>query len=272
MKKNSFLVLALAIFFSFLTCCIIYVPDYTGTRTFSPRKQFQRSLPFEPGGKVSLDNINGDIEIRGWEENRVELSVEEIKRIPYSRKVRFYGIGYSQPKVDFEKVDEDFIKIKTGSNGEDQETSFFNCLLNVPNSIILEDIRNNKGNISISDLYGKVVVDLEEGDLKIENFSGSLRASLVTGSVQAELLDMRNEDEVWISTKEGDITLYLQPEMNAKLEASASSGEISSEFDLNEPLPAKKISVQLGEEGTSISLSSSKGNISLRKVKKTGKD
>jgi len=269
MKRRSISVLAIAVLFSFSTSCIIYVQDQPGLRRLSPKREFQRSLPLEPGGKISLENINGDIEIRGWEENRVELFVEEIRRIPYSRTIRFYGMGYSEPKIDFEKLDEDSIAIRIHSSGRDEEASLFNCRLNVPHSVNLEDIRNRKGNIFISDLYGRAAMDLEEGDLRVENFSGSLRASLITGSAQVELLDLRNEDEVRISTNEGDITLYLQPEVKANLEASASSGDISSDFDLNQPLPAQKISAQIGEEGASISLSSLKGNISLKKMKVT---
>jgi len=274
MKKSFFFTLVLTIFLAIiisLSSCIVAVVDYSESGTVFPKKEFHKSVSFKPGGTISLDNSNGDIEISGWEQNEVELFANEVKSIPYQRKVRIYGVSYSEPKIDFEKLDEDFIKIKTRSSGRDRENSVFNCLLNVPHSINLEDIRNRRGNISISDLYGKAVLGLKEGDLRVENFSGSLEASVGIGSVQAELLDLRNEDEIKIMTTQGDITLYLQPEVNAQVEASASSGEISSEFDLKQALPSKKITAQIGQGGASLSISTLNGNIKIEKIKETGR-
>jgi DUF4097 and DUF4098 domain-containing protein YvlB len=131
----------------------------------------------------------------------------------------------------------------------------------------LKDVRNELGDIRIVDIYGKVRVNLEEGIIKVENFSGSLDLSLVRGSVEAELLDVRKDDNVRITTREGDITLYLQPDVNVKIEAATGNGGISSDFDLGLPLPSKKVSARLGSlEEAVVSLSALIGNIRLKKI------
>jgi hypothetical protein len=270
MKKLLFSILFLTIFLSFLASCIIAVADYSGRGILPPRYEFHRNLTLAPGGTVSLENTNGDIEIHGWNKDEVEIYAEEVKSRPDYATIRFYRLGASEPKIRLDKF-EGFIKIKSPGAGGSDETSTFDYTLNVPHSVNLKDVLNNRGNILISDIYGKVEIDLVEGDLNIENFSGSLESSIKTGTIQAEVLDLRTEDEVRITTQQGDITLYLQPDVNASLEASARNGEISSDFDLKQPMPAQKISAQLGAKGALISLSTLDGNIQIKKVQETKK-
>jgi hypothetical protein len=90
--------------------------------------------------------------------------------------------------------------------------------------------------------------------------------ALGSGSVEAELLDIRPEDEVRIKTEQGDIMLYLEPGVEAQVEADAPDGEVSSDFDLKQPLPAKTVSVRLGEGKASILLSALHGVIKIKKV------
>lgn len=265
MKKTLMVALVLGLA-CFLTSCIIAVVDYSGTGAFSRGEEFHKIVAFDPGGTVSLENESGTIEIQGWDNNEVEVTAEEDQARPYDRSVRVYGIGnYPRLKVEFDRY-EDFIKIKTPLRGRD-EVQRVNYFLNVPHSVNLREISNRTGNITISDVFGKAVVDLKEGDVFVENFSGSLRVTIDYGSAKAELLDLRNGDEVRISTRQGDITLLLQEGVNAMIEASTPNGKISSELDLGQTLPAEKVSAQLGERGAAITLSSLSGNINIVKIK-----
>ncbi len=82
-----------------------------------------------------------------------------------------------------------------------------------------------------------------------------------------ELYDLRIEDEILVTTEDGDITVYLQPEIEARVEARVAKGNISSEFDLQVPLPANEVSGQIkGEKGAYLSLNTSAGDIQIRKI------
>jgi hypothetical protein len=110
-------------------------------------------------------------------------------------------------------------------------------------------------------------VEIESGDITVKNFSGSLTASVLKGSVETELYDLRSEDGIRITAQEGDITLFLEPEVVAHIDARAPKGTILSEFDLGVSLPAREISVEIGGEGGAfLSLSASGGDIYLRKI------
>src|SRR5713101_7553225 len=36
-------------------------------------KDFHYSYPLKPGGRISLENFNGPVEITGWDQNKVEI-------------------------------------------------------------------------------------------------------------------------------------------------------------------------------------------------------
>jgi len=261
--------IGLALFMMSSAACIIpvFFDSESGTWTASLDK-FHKTVSLGPGGSLSLENTSGDVEIRGWDQEDVEITAEEEQSGDEQerRRWRFYGMGDVKPHVQVDELDR-LIKIKAGSE-EDKNARPVHFVINVPHSINLSDIRITRGQVRIADVYGTARVELDEGDITVENFSGSLDLTLVRGSVEAEVLDLRKDDEVKITTREGGITLFLQPEASLRLEASASNGEISSEFDLGQDLTAKKkVSAEIGKAEAAAHLTTLNGDIRLYKVK-----
>jgi hypothetical protein len=266
MKKYLLYALGLLFILLFIDSCVIAYVDYPEGVAGRPLGEFHKDVSFDTGGTLSLENVDGDIEILGWDKNEVEVSAERKGPFPYRRGLYWAGVPY-RLKIDFDKF-ENFIKVKFRPEDSDKEFTSVNFYINTPHSIHLKDIIGKEGNVSLADLYGEAVIDLQKGEVKVENFSGSLAASVAKGSVTASLYDLRAEDEIRITVKQGDIAVNLQPEVKARVEASAPEGNISSDFDLKEPLPAKKISAKIGEEGALLSLISLKGDIRINKLKK----
>ncbi len=267
MKRFFILALFLAFILIFIDSCIIAVVDYPGGTAGRSSGEFHKVVAFESGGTLSLENINGDIELLGWDKNEAEITAERMSPFAYRRRFYWQPTGRLLPEIDFDKF-ENFIKIKTKPSSLDKELTSVNFYINTPHSIHLKDIIAKEGNVSLADLYGQAVIDLQQGEVKVDNFSGSLTASVVKGSVKASLYDLRNEDEIRITVRQGEIIINLQPEVKARIEASAPEGYVWSDFDLKEPLPAKKVSAQMGEEGAFISLSSLKGDVRINKLQK----
>ncbi len=265
MWRNIVYTLGLLSVSIFMNSCIVAVVDYREPSPTISTGKFHKAVSFDPGGTLSLENFNGDIEVLGWDKDEVEVYAEKMLPLAYGQKIRLQPAGRLKPKIDFDRFEE-FIKIKTIPGGRDEETAGVNYYLNVPHSINLKDIVAKNGDITLADFYGKAFVELQSGNINVENFSGSLTASVNDGTITASLYDLRAEDEIRITVKKGDITVYLQPEVNARIEASAPNGNISSDFDLAESLPAQSVSAQVGEGGALVSLSSLNGNIHIKKL------
>ncbi len=266
MKKRLPFILSLLIFFPFMNSCMVTFGDFPGYSAPWYSVGDYESLDLKMGGTLSLENIDGNIDISGWDKDRVKVYAE--KRTPFSsdRRVIWQPIGRFIPKIDIDQI-EDFVKIKTLPTERNDNRFSVDYFLNVPQHIQLRDIVARRGDIIISDLYGEAFIELEEGEIKVDNFSGSLHVSLGVGSVETSLLDLRQEDEIRISAEEGDIIVYLQKDVQAQIEASTLEGKVTNEFNPDEGPSTNKISFIISEEGAYISLVTSKGNILIKKSK-----
>ncbi len=266
MKKRLPFILSLLIFFPFMNSCMVTFGDFPGYSAPWYSVGDYESLDLKMGGTLSLENIDGNIDISGWDKDRVKVYAE--KRTPFSsdRRVIWQPIGRFIPKIDIDQI-EDFVKIKTLPTESNDNRFTVDYFLNVPQHIHLRDIVARRGDIIISDLYGEAFIELEQGEIKVDNFSGSLHVSLGVGSVETSLMDLRQEDEIRISAEEGDIIVYLQKDVQAQIEASTLEGKVTNEFNPDEGPSTNKISFIISEEGAYISLVTSKGNILIKKSK-----
>ncbi len=263
MKNASFFLLILSMLC--LSSCFYIRVEYPPEMGSAPLDEFHKSVPFFPGGTLSLANVNGNVEIHGWEREELEVYAEKMIQLPDRTKFYVYPRKDFAPGIVFDKF-ENFIKIRTKNVSENKEVGFVDYFIDVPRSINLKDIVVRNGNIYISGVYGDAYLDLTEGDITVENFSGSLTVLANRGLVNVSLVDLREQDEIVITSREGNITLSLQENTGALLVAAFPDGEISSEFEIDVPPDDKKIDTQWGENGPRISLTALRGNIKIIKV------
>jgi hypothetical protein len=267
MKKYfPYLIILCSFFFS---SCVLTVVDYPGRPGYASSGEFYALEEMGLGGTLSLENIKGDINIQGWEREEIEVFAEKTLSDPIKGKFHIGSRKNLEPKIDFDRF-ENFVTIRALDEHREDQITNINFEISVPQSVNLKDISLEKGNIFISDLYGKVYVDLINGDLSVDNVSGSITASIGQGSFMGSLYDMRGEDEVIITTRKGDVILYLQPNINARLECSSPDGDIFSEFEFEDDvLPSNKISVEIGKDGALFSVTTLHGDIWIKKIKET---
>lgn len=247
-------------------CYMAYV-DYPVMTGYPTSSKFQRSTTLNSGGTLSLRTFDGDIEIFGWEYEQVELEADRIPSLPEKSggRVSSWDRDKYAPKIEFEKKN-GHVNINTRSYNEEGKNTVVNYYISVPNAVNLQDIIARDGDIVIGDLYGDVYVELRNGNLNVDNFSGALSGTVEQGSIQSTLFDLRQEDEVKLRCKKGDITVYLEADVNAKIDASAPDGKIYVEFELEKQESENRISAQLGENGALIVLTALDGDIRVRKI------
>jgi len=261
MKMMSILFLLTGLLFS-SSCLIMDLPWYSEG---GYQGEFEKVVSLEPGGAVVLDNPAGDVEIRGWDRNEVEISARQEGGSTVHWGLFSGSTLRTQPRVSVETAD-NTVTIKSLTSTDRQIQPIIHYEISVPESIKLKDIRIGKGSLTVGDVYGEMAVSIDVGDLIVENYSGLLDAQLGLGSVEAEVLDLRNEDRVKVTVREGDIDLSLEKQVGAKLEAATDAGEIASDFDLKAARPLSKVAAQLGSGQALITLKTLKGNIRLKKI------
>lgn len=254
----------LFLFLLLSSACVVAVVDPGSGGQPWPRKAFHKTLDLNPGSSVSVENEEGNIEISGWNESRVEISAEKGGEYLQSAGVHFIG-EFSAPGIQVRSTDNS-VRIRKKETGTEERDRVVRYSLKVPRSINLDSIRNGTGRIFVSDLYGRALLDEDVGEIFVRNFSGSLDVRLGNGTVDAEILDLRPQDSVRIRVESGDIVLFLELNADARIMADAPEGSVVSELDLGQPLPAKQVSARLGEGRASIELTAAAGDIKIRKV------
>jgi hypothetical protein len=246
--------------------CVIAVVDRSSEGQSWPlQSEFHKTFDLESGGVFNLDNGEGDIEISGWAEEKVDVVAYRSRHLPPEAGLYFLGGRFSFADIRTQKRD-GTVNVRTEGDGYKENGSIVHYVLKVPRSVRLDRVRNGRGDILISGIYGRAVVESKEGRVAIENFSGSLDIRLENGSVEAELLDPRPDDIVQIKVERGDIVVYLEPAIAALFSLEAPAGDISSEIDLDLPLPARKVSAKTGGGGVTLELTALQGDIKIRKV------
>jgi hypothetical protein len=254
------------------SCILLDNPEgeEPGWRTFPdqgvPRgaTEFRRTLEFAAGGTLSLENDYGDVSITGWDRDQVEVLARAatVEKQP-DTSARPYRIRKVTPEVEIQETASGGLLIRTPTFEGTGEAPAIDFEIKVPNSVILAGLRMSEGDLSIADVYGRVEASIDQGSLSVTNFSGALRATLGVGSADVEALDLREGDEITITTRRGDLDLRLEPNTNAIVEADAGRGEVTSDFALGTKLPAPAVKGWIGQGGPSIILRTGDGRIRI---------
>lgn len=193
-----------------------------GKTTQAEDVTLRRSFAFEPGGRVTLLNTHGNIRIRSWDQNRIQLVAKKK--------------GGS--KEDMELVP---IEIESGKD-ELHITSLFpeyapsldvqvDYQLRVPAEVDLQLVSTIKGEIEVNDVSGRAILKTDHGGIRVKRFSGILGAeSLAYGEIEVELSRLEPSHRINLENINGTISLRLPKEVDAFWIVRTMNGSIESEI------------------------------------------
>jgi hypothetical protein len=227
---------------------------------------FRDTVEFAPGGTLSLENDFGNVEIIGWDMESVEIVARSAAAGgARQRSAREYGDRGRAPQVEVKET-RDGLLVRTPPFEGPGRPPEVNFELHVPNSVVLTGIRVSEGNLAVSDVFGRLEVSVDQGDLSVSNYSGRVRAAVGTGDADVEVLDLRDGDEITITSRRGNIALRLESGVGAIIEADAPRGEVNSDFDLGRKLPAATVKGWIGQGGPAVILKASDGRIDIIRI------
>src|SRR5216684_1383068 len=53
--------------------CVLFLAAVWGLPAYAITKDFNQNYPLQPGGTFELQNVNGTVEVQGWDRNEVEV-------------------------------------------------------------------------------------------------------------------------------------------------------------------------------------------------------
>jgi len=217
-------------------------------------EEFHKTVPLNATGRVALENVNGNVEITGWDKNEVQIDAVKSAR--------------DQERLDEAKIEVggsgDVVRIRTrypeGHSNNDPASVHYT--LHVPTGAQLDKVNLVNGSLEIAQVRGEVDANLVNGKLKAHDLAGRADLSTVNGSSEIQYRTLANVSEVKISAVNGSINLVLPSSPNAEFSASTVNGSIKSDFPIQveSGFVGRRMTGTLGSGGTRISLSNVNGS------------
>jgi DUF4097 and DUF4098 domain-containing protein YvlB len=283
------------------------------------REDFHHSFKLVPGGRLSVENQNGEIDISTWDKDEIEIN--GTKNASDQELLR-------DIKIDIESTPNSVnIRVNRPNFRGNCGVRF---AIRVPKKLELDRIRSSNGGILVNGvegsanlqtsngrieairMVGKLVVETTNGSIDLGGHTGLVKARTSNGKISGEiakgwldahtsnggidvrLLEIDSPEPVRLETSNGNInvtlnaghalrartsnssiTLHLPEKADATLHAETSNSRIDSDFgdtrkssggDDDEDRKHKRLDAKVGNGGPVIDLSTSNGNIRIRKT------
>jgi len=195
---------------------------------------FERTVALPSGGSFSLTNINGSIEIEGWNRDEVQILAKKITSgTPSDLNQVGIVIAPSAGRVSVST------RYPEGS-GVEVNVEFH---VRVPARVLLESVTTVNGSIAVHDVSGAGRIAAVNGNAVLARSGGPFSVHATNGNVSVELLALdtaavaaadRSVTRRGISadTVNGTVTLALPEDAGFELEARTQNGDFSSDLPL----------------------------------------
>lgn len=236
------------------------------------KDRLEKSYGLERGGRVKLQNVSGDIVVKGWGRDQVKITaihaggpkkdlnqVVHIMqtngniRITTSRDRSFSLFGSRHTSVYYELVlpDSTHFKIETTSgNAEIHDFSGSLEVKTVSGEIKIIRVKSSvkcktiSGDIYLEQIAGNTEVKTTSGDVTIQDLRGSFEAESVSGDMDLKKIT----GNVDLKTTSGEIAVR---KLEGSFEAESVSGDIDVEsFSQAEEIEIETVSGDISLEGT----------------------
>jgi DUF4097 and DUF4098 domain-containing protein YvlB len=233
------------------------------------REEFHQTYPLSATGRVSLENLNGGVQIKVWD--RAAVQVDAVKKA--YRKERM-----AEARIEVNSTEENF-RIKTQYPRENQyfrgderrydNPAIVEYSLIVPRRAVLESIELVNGSLDIDGAEGNVKASAVNGKLNARGLSGEAKLSTVNGTLQAAFTQLDESRAISLGSVNGNVILIIPSNANASIRAGTVHGDISSDFGLkvkHGEYVGHSMDGQLGTGGARIKLGNVNGSIKVNRA------
>jgi len=229
---------------------------------FAISKEFNQSYTLQPGGTFELQNVNGTVEVQGWDKDLVEVRAVKTARLRES---------------DLERV---AIDVHANSNGVAVVTRYpqnegvevaVEYTINVPHGAKVEHLGTVNGTLRIAGVSEVNELRTVNGNIEVYEADSDVHAHTTNGNVHLELSHVHGVSGTVAETTNGSVILAVPAKAQADLEALCLNGNFQSELPLatEGSLKPREIHGKLGQGGSTIKLHTINGGIRVVALRTT---
>ena len=261
-----------AIFLGFILILAVSVPQQVFA--YKLETEWQRSFDIGKDPEFFLENVNGHIEVEGWNRNEIRVTAEITIRASSRKKVeRIFE------KINFE-VDADRHEVYVRANlPKNRSGSFFGLFgrnresINISYHVKLPyrahfELESVNGRITVDDVEGIFRVKTVNGGIDLELEGGAGDITTVNGGVDCDLKRFPISGELNIKTVNGSVNLNLPDDTGAVLDVGTLNGRVRLDFRLKDVSYRKKRKLKgvIGDGDGYIHVRTTNGSIDIDRI------
>jgi hypothetical protein len=233
---------------------LLFLAAVWAVPSYAISKEFNQSYPLQPGGIFELQNVNGTVDVQGWDRNVVEVHAVKTAK---------------QKESDLERVSievdarSDAVSIATRYPQNEGVEVAVEYTVHVPHGARVEHIGTVNGTLRISGIENVEDVHTVNGNIEMFEAGGSVHAYTTNGNVHLELAHLQDKTGATAETTNGSLVLAVPSDLQAEVEARCLNGNFSSEIPITmeSTQRPREVHGKLGHGGAPIHLRTVNGGI-----------
>jgi hypothetical protein len=253
---------------SYLSSDLSFNENHQARDSGELKQEFHQTYPFSATGRVSVENLNGEVRIGVWDRNDVQ--VDAVKR------------AFKQERLDQAKIEIDAgseaIRIRTDypdwdqrftddERGRANNPAIVDYSITVPRKARLESIDLVNGSLEINGVEGDVKASSVNGRVVARGLLGVAKLSTVNGGLEATFVSLDSSRPISLNSVNGPLTLVIPSDANAIVKAGTVHGAIINDFGIqvhHGDYVGHELYGQIGQGGPNIKLSNVNGPIKIK--------
>jgi len=221
---------------------------------FADDQIFDQTYPLPPGGTFMLENVNGSVQVDGWERDEVE--VRAIKTAHRNRE------DLDRVKIEVETMPGE-VAVRTRypqGTGVDVAVDY---RVHVPSRVLLAGVETVNGSVLVRGVEGSGRLRSVNGNVEILDSSGRFSARTTNGNLRLELRRLPDGAPMALETVNGSVLLALPSDAQAALNVRSMNGDFHSDLPViaQGALSTRAFRGHLGSGGGEISIRTVNGGI-----------
>ena len=230
-------------------------------------KELNWTFELEKGGRISLENINGNVEVTGQPGNTVEITaLKKAGTEEYLEQLEI--IIEDSPSAIHIETDHPDSGIKGMFNWGRDSSGSVRFTLRVPETADLDAIESVNGNVTISGVGGLVRAETVNGDVKVSDLRGNAMLETVNGEIDASFDKFAAGQKANCETVNGRVVVNLPEDADVSVTAETINGGIDGgDFGLkvDKGFVGRDMEGDIGNGGGRLALGTVNGAIKVRK-------
>jgi DUF4097 and DUF4098 domain-containing protein YvlB len=225
-------------------------------------KEFNQTYTLHSGATVELQNVNGTIQVQGWDRNEVEVHAVKTTKHRESDLDRVSIEVESTPQA---------LSILTRYPQDEGVEVTVEYTLRVPHGARLEHIGTVNGTLHVSGVDAVGELHTVNGNIEVFEAGGAIRARTTNGNIHLELAHLQSPAGATLETTNGSLEVALPPETQANIEARCLNGTFFSELPvaMQSTHRLREVRGQLGQGGAPLHMRTVNGGIRVLILRST---